>query len=467
MIPFRKLIEKTMTKINIRMNFRLSLKKQETSMVQGDKVSKSDAKHKRLESMEKYYTEQQRLKEEKEKEEERLRLLEKEKEDEFSQFESDTSPKRDNVTPYTQKQMNNIKDKFGHKFLDMFTKTLIQTITESGGDPEEISKYNYYKSPIGNKTRKMGGSNGKIPNFYGYNDEYYYDTYKGSSHNNSDGRFQPIHTSYQHLQSNINHFRSDTTNLTRRQLVNKHGTPQKYGLNGRRTGNQKRNYGIRERTLGNRERHTGNRMRGVYTKDEQGLSCGVMGMAMTRQNRVSTTNNELPNRNVLLKSTEKAQQEQPKLTRTEVLSVVEKLCVEYGTPLTVEGHREALIDQISNNEELRNNKELRYTLLSNHYYPKKTHVTLPNSSEKERLNVELISPSHNHNAKTYERIIEPRKQSVFLPSSDGVPNKKYLLSYMNAKDSEKDKIINLFSRIFKEFHFNKKEDKDLILRHIR
>jgi hypothetical protein len=327
MIPFRKLTEKTMTKINIRMNFRLTLKKQETSLIQGGEVSKGDAKRKRLESMERYYTEQQRLKEEKEKEEERLRLLEKEKEDEFSQYESDTSPIRDNVTPYTRKQMNNIKDKFGHKFLDIFKKTLIQTITESGGDPDEISKYNYYKSPISNKGEKLGRSNGKIPQFYGYNDEYYNDNYKGTNHNNSDGRFVPIHTSYQQLQSNINHFRSDENGLSRRQLVNKHGTPQKYGLNGRRMGNQQRNYGHRERTLGNRERHTGNRMRGVYTKAEQGLSSGVMGMAMTRQNRVSTTDNESPSRNALLKSAEKPQpqQQQQKLTRAEVLSVVERL----------------------------------------------------------------------------------------------------------------------------------------------
>lgn len=84
MVPFRKLIEKTMSRINLRINFRLNLKRQDTTI-----YTEEESRKKRLIEMEKYYEEQQRLKEEREKEEERLRLLKKEKDEEYSQYESD------------------------------------------------------------------------------------------------------------------------------------------------------------------------------------------------------------------------------------------------------------------------------------------------------------------------------------------------------------------------------------------
>ena len=61
----------------------------------------------------------------------------------------------------------------------------------------------------------------------------------------------------------------------------------------------------------------------------------------------------------------------------------------------------------------------------------------------------------------------PKTSGTFYGGNSLVPNKKFMLSYMNARANEKEKIVNLFSRLFREFHFNKKEDKDLILRHIR
>ena len=42
-----------------------------------------------------------------------------------------------------------------------------------------------------------------------------------------------------------------------------------------------------------------------------------------------------------------------------------------------------------------------------------------------------------------------------------------MLSYMNAKANEKEKIVNIFARLFRDFYFNEKENKDLFLRHIR
>lgn len=336
--------------------------------------------------------------------------------------------------------MGNVKDKFGRKFLDIFQKTLVQTINNSGGDPTQMSQFNHYKSTFA-KGNKLGQSNNEISDFMVYNYPNYDNIYKLARHNNSDNQFTPVRTGFQSLQSNLDYFRVDENGISRR-LINKYGIPQKHWPNGR--------------PRGSLERHTGNSLRGKYMRVEQGLGVGIQGMAMTRQNRIFT-GQEPVKHNKLFKSNEKLKKQS--FTQDEVLSAVEKLCAKYGTPITLKGHKEAILNQINNNE------ELRHTLLSSNRNSKKSYFSVPSSNQKERTSAEVLPPMQSIQSYQFKEI--QHAKSIYLASSDGVPSKKYLLSYMNSKDSEKEKIINLFTKIFKEFQFNKKEDKDLILRHIR
>ena len=61
----------------------------------------------------------------------------------------------------------------------------------------------------------------------------------------------------------------------------------------------------------------------------------------------------------------------------------------------------------------------------------------------------------------------PETNGTFYSGNSLVPNKRFMLSYMNARANEKEKIVNLFARLFRDFNFKNNEDKDLIFRHIR
>ena len=52
----------------------------------------------------------------------------------------------------------------------------------------------------------------------------------------------------------------------------------------------------------------------------------------------------------------------------------------------------------------------------------------------------------------------PKTSGTFYGGNSLAPNKKFMLSYINARANEKEKIVNLFERLFRKFHFNKKED---------
>ena len=98
--------------------------------------------------------------------------------------------------------------------------------------------------------------------------------------------------------------------------------------------------------------------------------------------------------------------------------------------------------------------------------PEGTYFTTPASQQNSRQ--QFASQGQIVHPTNFDSEAKPiSKNTIYLPATEGVPNRKYLLAYMNAKESEKDKIINLFHKLFKEYQFNKKEDKDLILRHIR
>ena len=412
----------------------------------------------------KYYEEQQRIKAKMEEDEKKRKELEKQKEDIFSQFEdSDGTPMVGKYLPASVKmKINNVKDKFGKKFIEMFQRTLFDTIKKSNGDVDQLELFKNYKDTF-SSAHPLAHSNGDIPQMIMNN--YPNNTvYKLGNQKSATGfapmqsgfppvqsgfppvqpgfpqvqyGFPPVESGFQTLQNNLDYFRHETNLRSRRQL-NKFGIPQKYWPNGR--------------PRGSLERHTGNNLRGKYTRIQQSLHSGIQGTSISRKNRLSTSN-EYDNN--LLKSVKK----KLTLSKGEILRAVEKLSALYGTPFTIQGHKEKLVSIISKSP------ELKKSLIQSEDIKDKTHFSVPSSVMKSRpndenpLKVEPLPITLQSSA----QIKRPFKVNI----GEGINTKKYLLPYVGSKDSEKGKIISLFTKLFKEFNFNKKEDKDLILRHIR
>lgn len=185
---------------------------------------------------------------------------------------------------------------------------------------------------------------------------------------------------------------------------------------------------------------------------------------MSTSNRTSTTGYYRKKR---LKTPKKPKKKT--FTKEDILRAVEKLSSMYGTPFTIEGHKEKLVESISKNPALRDTllktdspKEDNF---SSNIKEEKTYFSVPASGQKPRpyneypLRVEQISA-----IKTSQQQV---RRTVRLNLGEGLSTRKYLIPYQNSKDAEKEKILNLFVKLFREFNFNKKEDKDLILRQIR
>ena len=436
MVPFLKLIENTRTKTNIRINFRVPIQRKGTS------ISKSEDRAKRKEEMENYYEEQQRIKQEKEEEERKRIALIRAQENEYSQYEdSDGTPMPQKyLSAATKKNIKNVKNKFGKKFLDMFQKTLFDTIKSAGGHPEELPQFKHYRSTF-SSAHPMAHSNGEIPSMMMHNymnaDGAYPINKQGSNPNFGIGS-----SGFQTLQNNLDYIRSDSQTGTRRNL-NRAGIPQKYWPNGR--------------PRGSLERHTGNNLRGKYTRIQQSLYSGIQGTSIRRSNRMSTSNNYQKS---LLKSAEKPGEKT--FTKEDILFAVEKLSTLYGTPFTVQGHKEKLVNEITKNPEL---KRTLFTSTTERR-TEKPYFSVPASVIKTRptvvdppLKIEPISAT----MQSVKQIRKPFQLNI----GESYNGKKYLVPFNTSKEAEKEKIVNLFHKLFKEFNFNKKEDKDLILRHIR
>lgn len=368
LIPFRKLIEKTISKSNLHIDFKLTLQKQ------GTIVSDKQSKEKRFKKMEDYYEDEQRRKAE--EEERRRREAEEVESDGYSQFEDSTaSPvkNKSRIFKGDNKELTAIRDKFGKKFLDIFQRTLMATISKNDGSDPYLQYHKY--NPVFSSSKPLAQSKGEIPQFLVYN-----------------------------YQNSNNLFSSHVKNKYKR-------------------------------------------------LETQGLQSGIQGKSIQRQQRISTTTDI---NKQIEQSTEKPVK--PKMSNDQILFAIERLSSKFGTPFTIKGHKEEFINQVSQNTELRN-KLLDYNHKNNRF-----HFSVPASGENSRPSLATLNPLHNLSAKKCTNLLY---SPGFLPNPDGTPNKKYLLSYMNAKPAEKEKIVNLFSKLFREFHFNKKEDKDLILRHIR
>lgn len=257
--------------------------------------------------------------------------------------------------------------------------------------------------------------------------------------NNSNNELLYVNPGVQSLQNNLNGYRNGSKMTSRRQLQGL-GMPMKYWPNGR--------------PRGSLERFSSTKKYRSIKHEEQGLSAGIQGTSIQRKHRFGTS---IEDNHPVNRSQDKAKIKT--MSNEQILSAIEKLSQKFGTPFVLKGHKEEFARQITSNEELKD------TLLNyNHHKSNHSHFSVPSSGSKMRPVLTSKNPFHNISVKQSSTI---STVPSILPLTDAVPNKKYLLSYMNAKEAEKEKIINLFSKLFREFHFNKKEDKDLILRHIR
>ena len=90
------------------------------------------------------------------------------------------------------------------------------------------------------------------------------------------------------------------------------------------------------------------------------------------------------------------------------------------------------------------------------------HLTELPSAEQTQQELIIQNKFHNQSVK------EPVTQNYITNSPDrNLPNKRYFSNYSLATESEKEKIINLFYKIFRDYNFSNREEKDMILRHIR
>jgi hypothetical protein len=427
------LIEKTISKSNLHIDFKLSLQKQ------GTIVSDKQSKERRRKNMEDYYEEEQRRKAE-EEEERRRREAEELESDGYSQYEDSTASPvktKGRIFKGENKELNAIRDKFGRKFLDIFQRTLMETINKSESKDPYLQYHKY--NPAFSNSNPLAQSKGEIPQFLVYNYQNFNNIYKMSKHS-SDNDFRPIQVGYQTLQTNPDFY---SNKLTGRRNLNIMGMPQKYWPNGRPRGSLERF-----------SSHAKNKYKRLEAQD---LQSGIQGTSIQRQHRISTTTDVNKH---LERSAEKPVK--PTMSNDQILFAIERLSHKFGTPFTLKGHKEEFINQVTQNAELRD-KLLDFNHSNNHNH-NRSHFSVPASGENSRPSLTTFNPLHNLSAKKCTNLLY---SPGFLPNPDGTPNKKYLLSYMNAKPAEKEKIVNLFSKLFREFHFNKKEDKDLILRHIR
>jgi hypothetical protein len=372
---------------------------------------------------------------------------------EFSQFEdSDDSPlhrsKMGRSKFGNNKEIKDIKDKFGKKFLDIFQRSLMEIIQKTGasvadgvggrsGNLNLANTGNYY-STSGGKFYSSSGQ--ELPQFLVYNYKNYDSIYKLNNHGSNED-FIPLQTDgFSTLQGNLDLYRKSGKLLTRRQ-IQKIWVPQKYWPNGRPRGSLERT------SAGYKNKY--------WDYQTQGLQSGIQGKSLQRHHRISSS---IENQQKLHHSSLDSPPH-PRLSGDQLLLAIEKLSSKFGTPFTVKGHKEQFVNYINKDPFL---KENLLAQLSGHQ--NKSHFSVPMSMEKSRPTLMTKNPMSNITVKKSSPGIHI---SSYLPSADGVPNKKYLVNYMNAKTSEKEKIINLFSKLFKEYNFNKKEDKDLVLRHIR
>lgn len=149
----------------------------------------------------------------------------------------------------------------------------------------------------------------------------------------------------------------------------------------------------------------------------------------------------------------------------DLLIAIEALSKKFGTPFKMQGHKEQFIQYIEQNSALKE-QIISHTEMSN-----RSTISLPKSITMPKQDIipkqDPMTITQHFQSLNVSNKIEPPKSSGTYYSNEIIPHKKFLIDYMNARPNEKEKIVNLFARLFREFHFNKREDKDLILRHIR
>jgi len=457
LIPFRKIFEKTISKSNLKVEFKTNFVKQGTS-IRGDNDKKG-----RMDYMEKFYDEEARKKEEEEEKRRAEEALNIEDSD-FSQFENsdDSVMQKSKIARSSynsaNKELSDIKDKFGTKFLDIFQKSLLDAISKDKTGKSFHPRKGQENLLPGNKFHNLSStnaftrSNNEMPQFLVYNYQNYDSIYKLNK-NGQNKEFINIPPGLKTLQGNVNYYRNGSSGLSRR-LIQKFGVAQKYWPNGRPRGSLER--------LSNNYRST------ITDYHNPAMQVGIQGHSLRRHHRISTSIDT--NQRTMQQLGSDSNQS---VSNAQILKAIENLSNKYGTPFTVEGHKEKFIDHIRKDSVLRENllslseikpMETIKPIQSIINKEEKGYFSVPASAEKSRAKLVTRNPMKNITVKKSA----PKLQAVnYVPSADGSPNKKYLVHYMNSKPAEKEKIMTLFTKLFKEYHFNKKEDKDLILRHIR
>ena len=246
---------------------------------------------------------------------------------------------------------------------------------------------------------------------------------------------------YQTLQGNLNINRNGTQKYSPRRVINSIAQPNKVWPTGR--------------PRGSLERFSGNTRRRFYYVEPQSLYVGVQGISLQRHHRLSGTAD-------VNRSAEKYYE--PKnvievdksINEKQLLNAIEKVSRKFGTPFQINANREEFYKYILNDKSLQD----KFSNIGSK--SKSIHSSVQPSREETQQNMFISNNLHNLSVKeSYVTNYSSVNQETMLP------NKKYFSNYSLSSESEKEKIINLFHKIFRDYNFSSREDKDLILRHIR
>lgn len=324
-----------------------------------------------------------------------------------------------------------IKSKFGKKFLDVFQKSLLETMSKNRND---IGNALFF--PYSAKSNLAG----EVPQLMVNNYENYKSIYKINKNSSNQDLIPVDSLGYNELKGTSGFYPQDILKNYDRRNLNQLGLPQKLWSSGR--------------PRGSLERFSGQpRSKNLFI-EPQGLYSGIQGTSLLPHHRDLKTL-EVMNTHEKLQEPQSTKEQTKSIPNEQLLKAIEKLSKKFGTPFNIHGHKEEFVNIISND------KTLQAKFIKFNSKPKSLHVTAPPTANENRKDLIIKNPLSNLNVK------ELAINNEAIRADQQLPHRKYLLTYLCATENEKEKIVNMFHKMFKEYTFNAKEEKELILRHIR
>lgn len=281
---------------------------------------------------------------------------------------------------------------------------------------------------------------GEVPQLMVNNYENYKSIFKLNKNSSNQDLIAVDPMINQGIKQNAGFYEYDIIQNIGKRNINQLGLPQKVWSSGR--------------PRGSLERFSGQTRSKNFYIEPQGIYSGIHGISILPHHRDLKTV-ESTNIREKLQQSPVAKPENRANPNDQLLKAIERLSKKFGTPFNIHGHKEEFVNIISND------KTLQAKFIKFNAKPKSLQMTAPQTASENMKELIIRNPLNNANVK------ELVANGEALRAEQQLPHRKYLLTYLCATENEKLKIVNMFYKMFKEFSFNAKEEKELILRHIR